>query len=120
MSLIEKEKLRLEIKSKDREQRKIDKERRYRAWLENPDRPLPSYERLARWRRWLAYGAFISMICCSIEVVFFFDTCLMGDIGFPFIFMFLGWIFGAFALMFDYGIWRRWDGKKPCFFNWIR
>jgi hypothetical protein len=117
-SFIEKERIRLETKSKAREQRKTDKEARYRAWLEKPTRPLPSYERLAKWRRRLAYASLLSVSGCTIEVFFFYYTCFIGDYGFPIIFISLGWIFGMFALMFDYGIYRRWDGKKPYFFKW--
>jgi len=117
-SFIEKERLRLETREIAKEQHRIDKEMRYRVWLENPTRRLPDYERLAKWRKWLAYASGVSMACCSIEVIFFFDTCFIGDIGFPFIFIFLGWIFITFSLMIDYGIYKRWDGKKPYFFNW--
>lgn len=117
-SFIEKERIRLETRSKNREQRRIDKERRYRAWLEKPTRPLPSYERLAKWRRILAYASFISITCCSIEVLFFYYTCWIGDYGYPIIFISLGWIFGGLAAMFDYSIYKRWEGKKIYFLNW--
>lgn len=117
-SFIEKERIRIETRRNEKEQRRIDKEARYRAWLENPTRYLPEYEKLAKYRKWLVYGVFISMFCCSIEVLFLYDTCWIGDFGFPIIFISLAWIFTAFALMFDYGIYRRWDGKKPYYFNW--
>lgn len=118
-SFIERERIRLETIDKEREQRKNDKEARYRAWLEKPTRrPLPGYEKLAKWRRRLVYGTIISMSCCAVEVLFLYDTCFIGDYGFPIIFISLGWFFIAFALMFDYGIYKRWEGKKPYFFRW--
>ena len=101
-------------------QRKTLKEQRYRAFLKNPQRTLPDYQTLARWRKKLFLAALLSLAPSALGTFFLFDMMYIDYYGFISIPVFCGSAFliiGCFAATVDYVIYRRWGNQKT-FIHW--
>lgn len=116
--------------------RKQIKKQQYRRFLQNPNRLLPSYRKLRRWRNLFCYiGVFCMCIPC-IQTVFFYNTIweepeplknyeeitlkqfLQGFLNMiPVIFGILFLMLVGFSAVFDWVIYRRW-GNDRSFISW--
>lgn len=128
-----------------RKMKKDLKKHYYRLFLQNPDRPLPSFKTLTKTRRILFLAGFICFLIPSLQVILMYDTIgYMPSEGeyvfniqtksFEYKMTFekikeilleslslicgmLGLMLWFFAAMFDYAIFKRWG--KNYFINWI-
>ena len=114
-----------------RENRKQIKAQRYRRFLQNPHRPLPSYQTLRSWRNTFLLSAVLCLAVPSIQVVFFYNTIweqpeplkpnqdiTLGQVlmsfynTIPVIFGGVFMILGFFGMIMDWCIYRRWGYGK--------
>ena len=101
-----------------RKRRRINKEQRYRAFLANPPRPLPSYETLVKLRNLLVLIVFCVMSVSSLQILFFLNTWFIYPFHLiPMICFVVSIIFSIFAFMFDWVIFKRWGNNKS-FMDW--
>lgn len=95
-----------------RKQRKKDKEQRYREFLANPNRPLPSYETLAKWRNRLIIIGFCPLAEPLIQIFFFYESCFNVQIAWHIYFSMAALQLWIFAGVIDWCIYRRWGNGK--------
>ena len=102
----------------NRLQRRIGKEQRYRAFLANPPRPLPTYESLCKARNVLVAVVVCVMSVSSLQVLFFLHTWFINPYHLiPMTCFLLATMISGFALMIDYVIFKRWGNVKS-FLDW--
>lgn len=106
-------------------QRKNDKEQCYREFLTTTTRPLPGYRKLLRWRN----ECFIVAFCCLCEPMLqmmFFYSSMWYELSVVYfrietIYVFFGAAFilsAFFGVMFDWCIYRRFDGVEKTLIEW--
>jgi hypothetical protein len=94
-------------------QRRIDKEQRYRDFLANTNRRLPSYESLALWRNMFLSAGFMLLVPVWCQVMFYNRSCYEpGFEWFPPILTCGTLILWIFAMLIDMIIIKRWKGEK--------
>lgn len=98
--------------------RRIDREQRYREFLENPPRHLPPLQSLVKLRNIMFLIVFIVLLVPSLQVLLFLDSlfyyptcdlCVWSGS--------LGCMIFAFGLMFDYAIYKRF-GNEESIMKW--
>jgi len=91
----------------------------YKVFLQNPPRPLPTYETLRQWRNMLLL---VGLIMCTIpSVIIVFFNHLLGNHFFyslPWILDVMTLFIWSFAGSFDRVIHVRWNGQKPTLIDW--
>ena len=109
---------------RDKEIKKIRREKHYRKWLKDPHNKkgkkirLLSYKELIKMRKRFLIILLICFSCCSIQTIFLLHS-LQEEIGGA---IFLGLSLMGFAHMYmtaaiDWSIYRRWGNKKS-FLDW--
>jgi len=109
----------------NRDIKKQVKEQRYRAFLQNPTRPLPGYKSLVKVRTIMVYVCFLCISLPCIQIIFFYNT-IITNIGwiFPSLCGTIAWFMVNFAVNIDYVIYKRWGyldcfPKKQTLINWV-
>lgn len=113
------------------ENRKQIKAQRYKRFLQNPHRPIMSYQQLKHWRNTLLYSAVICLCVPCLQTVFFYNTLwdqpeppsygqeITIDMFLksfynmiPLLFGLFFMMLGCFSAMFDWCIYRRWGTSR--------
>jgi hypothetical protein len=100
--------------------KKITKKDRYRAFLANPPRELPSIKKLKRIRNIFFGSSLLFLAIMSFQVLFFYDTTWNNVIG-ALIPMILGIPFltlASFGAIVDYSIYKRSEGTEKTVIRW--
>jgi len=118
MDLVTKARL-LEIKIRvQRENKKKIKQQAYRAFLQNPDRDLPDYQTINKWRNMLFYATATLIVIPSLTILFFYHTP-RNPLFYELLYMphLIAFMLLSFALSFDRVISKRWPERKTIM-NW--
>lgn len=127
-----------------RELKKEIKKQGYRAFLQDPPRPLPSYNALCKWRKCFLLIGVIFLTIPAVEILLFYDqvyyvppstykqsitpelkkTYSLEEVkhgilrSIPFFCGFLFFMFTAFGMAVDWTIYRRWGKNKKTIIVW--
>ena len=105
------------IEQKMRLQR-INKEQRYREFLADPTRPLPSYETLKKWRKTCLVVILLLMIIPVGQTLLFYNTLWSGWTHIiPGILGVINLVVAGFTASLDWAIYKRW-GHKFSIIEW--
>ena len=119
MSFIQEARM-LEIRIRvQRENKKKIKAQAYRSFLQNPDRDLPCYETIIKWRNRLLLIT-ITLVCIpSLMILFFYHTG-RNPLFYELMYMphLIAMMILSFTISFDIVIKKRWP-HKPRLFNGI-
>lgn len=105
-----------QIQNKIENNRKIKKslrEQRYQTFLLNPPRHLPSLSSLVRWRNIILVVVFCMIAVPSLQILLFYDTCLIGwGAAIQQVVFFSSMIIAGFAASLDWAISKRFGNEK--------